>query len=111
MHLTSLDLFFWAAGFLANSALLGVLLFRHRERKFPFFTALIALVVVKTVILYFVLHHGSKYSYFITYWSLSLADTILQLCVVYEVASHVLRPMNSWAPEIRGTATLLLTLS
>jgi hypothetical protein len=96
MHPTGLDLFFWAAGFLENLGLLLVLWYRRRARSFPFFTALITLIVLKTMVLYLVLHYGTKDWYFYTYWSLTVLDTILQLCVVYEIASRVFRPLDVW---------------
>ncbi|HET6216496.1 MAG TPA: hypothetical protein VFE27_05710 [Acidobacteriaceae bacterium] len=111
MHLTDLDLLFWAAGFLENLGLLFVLWYRRRARSFPFFTALITLIVIKTVVLYFVLHYGSKDSYFYTYWSLTVLDTTLQLCVVYEIASRVFKPLDVWADDVRSSYAWLLGLS
>ena len=111
MRLTSLDFLFWAAGFLANTTLLVILFYRRRAKSFPFFTSLITLMVVKTIVLYFVLHYGSRDNYFHTYWSLSIIDTTLQLCVVYEVASLVFRPLAVWAPDLRNSFGWLLGLS
>jgi hypothetical protein len=67
MHLTGLDLLFWAAGFLENLGLLFVLWYRRRAERFPFFTALITLVVIKSIVLYLVLRYGTKDGYFYTY--------------------------------------------
>jgi hypothetical protein len=111
MRLTGLDLLFWAAGFIENSALLFVLWYRGRARGFPFFTALITLSVVKTIVLYAVLHYESKSGYFYTYWSLTLLDTMLQLCIVYEVASYVFRPLDVWAHDLRRSFAWLVGLS
>ncbi len=97
MHLTGLDFLFWAAGFMENLALLFTLWYRRRAKGFPFFTALITLSVVRTIVMYFVLDYGTKESYFHTYWSLAILDTMLELCVVYEVASRVFRPLGEWA--------------
>ncbi len=102
MHLSGIDLFFWAAGFIVHLVLLFVLFYRHRARVFPFFTALILLNVVRTVVLYLVLHYGSKDGYFYTFWSLAVLDVVAQLGVVYEVASRVFRPLDVWAPDVRG---------
>ena len=66
MHLTGLDLLFWAAGFIENLALLFVLWYRRRAKNFPFFTALITLNVVRTIVLYLVLRLGTRQSYFYT---------------------------------------------
>jgi hypothetical protein len=102
MDLTRLDLFLWAGGLLGHLTLLSVLSVRGRIRTFPFFTALIATNVARTVTLYFVRTYGTATSYCLTYWWLLLLDTVMQLCVVYEVASRVFRPLNIWAPDLRA---------
>jgi hypothetical protein len=111
VHLTGLDLLFWAAGFIENLALLCVLWYRRRAKNFPFFTALITLNVVRTIVLYLVLRLGTKANYFYTFWSLALLDTVLGLCIVYEVASRVFRPMGGWARDVRGSFIWLVGLS
>jgi hypothetical protein len=111
VHLTGLDLLFWVAGFLENVGLLFVLWYRRRASGFPFFTALITLIVIKTIVLYFVLHYGTKDCYFYTYWSLTVLDTTLQLCVVYELASLVFRPLDAWASDLRSSFVWLVSLS
>ncbi len=111
MHLTSLDLIFWAAGFLGNLGLLFVLCYRRRAKEFPVFTALVALSPTRTIILYFVLHYGSHYGYLCTYWSLAILDTMLQLGVVYEISSRVFRPLEVWAEDVRGSFVWLVGLS
>jgi len=111
MRLTSLDFLLWAAGFVAQLALLFVLWYRRRARAFPYFTALITLNVVRTTVLYFVLHHGTKAGYAYSYWSAAILDVILQLCVVYEVASRVFRPLDVWARDVRGKFAWLAGLS
>lgn len=111
MHLTGLDLLFWAAGFVENLALLLLLWYRRRAKAFPFFTALVTLVVVKTLALYFVNLYGTKKDYAYAYWTLAVLDITLQLCVVYEVASLVFRPLNVWAEDIRSSFVWLISLS
>ena len=111
MHLTGLDSFFWAASFLGHLMLLFVLWKRHRAKRFPFFTTLIATNIVRTIALYVVMHNGTKDNYFYTYWSLTVLDTILQLCIAYEMASHVFRPMGVWAPDVRKSFFWLLGVS
>ena len=96
VHLTGLDLLFWAAGFAENLALLFVLWYRSRVKEFPFFTALVTLVVIKTIALYFVNRYGTKSDYAYVYWTLAIVDMTLQLCVVYEIASLVFRPLDVW---------------
>jgi hypothetical protein len=111
MHLTGLDLFFWAAGLPVNLGLLFVLLYRRRARNFPFFTAFPALSVVRTIVLYLVFTYASKQSYFYTYWSLATVDMLLQFCIVYELASQVFRPLGEWARQMRGSFFFLVSLS
>jgi hypothetical protein len=111
LHLTGLDLFFWAAGFLGNLGLLFVLCYRRRAKEFPVFTALAALNLTRTTLLYCLLHYGTKRSYFYAYWSLAIIDTMLQLGVVYEISSRVFRPLNVWAQDVRSSFVWLLGLS
>src|ERR1700722_7067109 len=111
MRLTNLDFLFWAAGFVEQVALLYVLCYRRRARVFPYFTALITLNVVRTIVLYFVLHHGTKGGFARPFWSATVLDVILQLCVVYEVASRVFRPLDVWARDVRSKFVWLVVLS
>jgi hypothetical protein len=121
MHLTGIDFFFWAVSFSENVVLLFVLWYRRLAKSFPFFTALAMLSVIRTIVLYCVLNHGTRNSYFYsygtrnsyfyTYWSLAMLDTMLQLGIVYEIASRVFRPVGVWAPDVRGSFTWMLGLS
>jgi hypothetical protein len=111
MRLTGLDLFFWGASFLGHLVLLFVLWKRHRAKRFPFFTTLISISIVRTIALYVVMRYGTKVSYFYTYWLLAVLDTILQLCIAYEMAAHVFRPMGVWASDVRKSFFWLLSLS
>ena len=111
MHLNHTDYLLWAAGLLAHIVLLVVVSMRHRAKTFPFFTALIAANIVKTVTLYLVALHGSRSSYRITYSCLTALDLVLQLCVVYEVALHVFRPTERWAPDVRRGFVIVVAAS
>jgi len=111
MQLTGMDLLFWAAGFTVNVVLLLVLWGRHRALTFPCFTLLITIYVIRTIILYFVVLAGSKHAYLIAYLWLGSLDLILQLCVVYEMASHVFRPLGHWAPDARGGLAWIVLIS
>ena len=111
MHLTGLDLLFWAAGLGAHLALLCVLLIRQRFRGFPIFTSFILSNIGRTVALYLVELYGNKASYFYTYWSLAILDTVLQLSVVYEMYSITFRPLGKWAPDLRGSFVWLMAAS
>jgi hypothetical protein len=108
MHASVVELLFWAAGLLGHSALLIVLWARHRAETFPFFTAFIAANVVRSISLFAIAHHATKYAYLVTYVSLAIVDLVLQFCVAYELASHVFRPTDTWAPDVRGGFVILV---
>src|ERR1700722_5609620 len=111
MHLTGLDFLFWAVGFGEYTTLLLVLLIRRRFRMFPIFTAFILSNLVRTIALYFVSVYGTKASYFYSFWSFGILDTILQLSVVYEMYSHTFRPLGAWARDVRGAFVWLVAIS
>jgi hypothetical protein len=108
MRLTGLDLWFWALGFGGYLALLVVLVGRRRVRHLPIFTGLIALSTTRTVDLYLVAHYGTKQAYFYNYWCFGIADTALELAVVYELASRIFRPLGTWAPDLKRSALWLV---
>src|SRR5579859_7430430 len=111
MHLTGLDLLFWAAGLGAHVAILCVLLIRRRFRVFPLFTTFILANVGRTLALSLVELFGNKANYFYTYWALAILDTVLQLSVVYEMYSITFRPLGKWARDLRGSFVWLVALS
>jgi hypothetical protein len=102
MPLGGVGRLFWAAGFLGHALLLAVLFVKRRAPQFPFFTALIASNLLRTTILFAVISLGSETSYTWTYLGLSLVDITLQFGVLYELASHVFRPLGRWAPDVRS---------
>lgn len=108
MHLNGIDFLLWAAGFAASVILLGVLFLRDRAREFPFFTSLIAINVVRTVVLYIVARAGTSHQYLIAYLWLGTPDLVLQLCVVYELALQVFRPVRTWVAEVKTGFPLLV---
>jgi hypothetical protein len=111
MHLTGLDLLFWAVGFGEYVTLVLVLLIRRRFRMFPMFTAFILSNLARTIALIFVSVYGTKANYFYSFWSLGILDTILQLSVVYEMYSHTFRPLGAWAHDVRGAFVWLAAIS
>jgi hypothetical protein len=111
VHLDSVQFLFWAAGLFAHCVLLVVLWTRHRAETFPFFTMLIAANVLNALVLFEVARHGTKNSYLISYFAFAILDLALQLCVAYELASHVFRPAGTWAPDVRKGSILLVVVS
>jgi hypothetical protein len=111
MHLSGLDFFFWVAGFVGHVALLFVLLWRKRALKYPIFATLIGVNLVRTVVLYCVLAFGNRRQYYFTYWSLAMVDAVLQFSVVYEMAAKTLRPLGTWARDVKSGFAALIALS
>jgi hypothetical protein len=112
VHLTGIDFLLWAAGFVAHVILLAVLFARRRLQTFPVFSALIATNIVRTLALYLiVIDHGTKHSYLVAYSAFAIFDLALQLGVVYEMASHVFRPLGHWAPDVRTSFWAMVAIS
>jgi len=111
VHLTGLDLFLWALALIEHIVLLAVLWYRRAAPRFPLFTALITVSVLRTVVLYFTLRHGSSEQYFYTFWSFGFVDLAMQLGVVYELSSRVFRPLGAWAPDVRRSFAVLAAVS
>ncbi len=107
MHLTGLDLLFWALGLFEHCVLLAVLWVRHRASSFPVFTALITADVVRTLVLYCTLRFGSAESYFYVFWSFGFLDAALQLAIAYELSRLVFRPLGAWAPDVQRSFVIL----
>src|ERR1700761_1396552 len=101
MHISLLAQILWAAGFIELAALLVVLFARRRWRSFPCFTAYIAFQVLETVLLYIVHRFGNRGMYFWTYWGSAVVDLSLQIFVVFELASIVLKPTGTWVRDAR----------
>lgn len=109
MPLSGLDRLLWAAGLLGHVVLLAVLFSRKRAARFPAFTALIGCNVVRTLLLFeFFRRYGTGDRYLVAYLVTETVDVLLQLAVVYEVASHVFRPLGRWAPDTRRNLPALI---
>jgi hypothetical protein len=111
MNFKTLDLFFWAAGLLGHFILLVVLFLRGNAKTFPLFTGLIASNIAQTVALYTVHRFGTDSDYFRGYWTFAIFEVVLQLGVLYEIASIVFRPLGVWAPDVRRKLCLLVSVS
>jgi len=101
MHLSALDKFLWVTGFAGETLLLFVLFYRRRAQSFPIFTSLMAFSVVQSITMYFVYLHLAHRTYYYGYWILGTINMLIQLGVVYEIASHVFAPLGKWAPDVR----------
>jgi len=97
VHLTGIDLLFWAASFLGHVSVLSVLLLRCRAREFPVFTTFISANIARTIALFLIQHYGTKSDYFYTYWFLAVLDVMMQLGVTCEMTFRIFRPPAFWS--------------
>lgn len=100
MFSLNLDDGLWAAGFIGHAVLLFILFRKKRARVFPFFTAWVAFMFLRTILLFGVRHMGGKGAYFNVFWSAVIPDYILQAGVLYGVCFHVISPYKRAAPKI-----------
>lgn len=107
MHLSNLDKLLWAAGFLGHVALLLILVFRHRVRNYPFFSAYILFQIVSTVVLFADYRLLAAQAYATIYWSVALLDFCLLTGVLAEVALYLLRPARRWIADSLRAMTWL----
>jgi len=78
MNLSALDNALWAASLIGHVALLLILIVRKRAREFPVFTLFVASEVLRTVLLFLVLHYGTKHGYFLAYWITGFANYLFR---------------------------------
>jgi hypothetical protein len=108
MHLSAFDRSLWATGFIGEAVLLAVLFVRRRAQSFPIFTTLIAFAVARTFTLLLIFSYASPGAYYYSYWSFGAVDMLLQVGVVYEIASLVFAPLGRWAPDVRSSFIRLI---
>jgi hypothetical protein len=107
MDLSLLDRLLWIASFVGHSMLLLVLVVKGRWRAFPVFTLLIGFSTLRTILLFSIYRYGSEQVYAAVYWGAEVLDLALQLGLVYEMASIVLKPASVWVRDARPTILLL----
>lgn len=101
MHTSTLDQVLWAAGYIGHVALFLLLMWRSRLPEFPAFSTYIAFQIVTTMVLFadYRYAHGSGYASL--YWASVLLDFLLLVCVLSEMAMHLLRPASVWIADSR----------
>lgn len=102
MHVALIDMVLWLGGFAATSALLIVLIARHRWRQFPVFTLWMAYEIVTVAALYVLYARGDNLWYGRVYYAGLWPDFTLQLLVAVEIARIVLRPTGTWIQDAKG---------
>ncbi len=112
MPLSLIDKLLWLLGFLQTAGLLFVLFFKGRARSVPWFTALIAFGVTRTIVLFATYWiFGRHHEYFLVYWGAAGVDLMLQIAVVYEVARTVFERSGSWVSQARRRFYLIAVLA
>jgi hypothetical protein len=95
MHFTSIDDYLWAFGMAGELLLLAILIFRGSYKIFPVFTAYIVWLAISDPLLMLVLashHNQGGHLYSRVYFVFTLIQYAIELGVLLEIASVVLRP-------------------
>jgi hypothetical protein len=98
MHLSSWQAWSWLAGFIGYTVLMAVLVVRKRYRTFPWFTFLLALEIVQSIVLFEAHRYAKPRAYFYTYWCFEVLDSLVRVGVFFELAritSRLLRENGS----------------
>lgn len=106
MSFSLIAIVLWAAGFLGNSALLAVLIIRHRMRVVPWFASWIVFHLAYTLALFAAYRLGTKHLYAVLYWSGAFLDLLLQVGILVEIAGIVYRRGGAW---VHGAKKRLVT--
>jgi hypothetical protein len=105
VSLSLMALALWAAGSSLNAALVVVLLYKRRWKTVPWFTAWIIFQLTFAAACFVVYRVGSKETYRWVYWLGALVDFLLQIAVVFEIASSVMKRGGQW---VEGAKSALL---
>ncbi|HEX4005267.1 MAG TPA: hypothetical protein VHX60_03770 [Acidobacteriaceae bacterium] len=93
----TINLILWAVGLALQVGLLVVLYRRGLMRRFPIFTLLITLYVLRSATLYALSGHIDRDTMTALYDFLSMADVALQLGVAAEIALSLVRGRGEWS--------------
>ncbi len=99
MHQSALESVMWALSVVARLLLLSVLLSRRLYRPFPVFTAWIAFSVLLDPLYYLVFRSASPATYSRFYFAMTFPDEMLQIGILLEIISNVLRPVKRSLPK------------
>lgn len=102
MHFSLLARVLWASSFAVDLAMLAVLLVRHRWRNFPLLTSYFVFSFVRTIADFTAYMLNAHLLYRDFYYSFLVVDYVLQVAVILEIASIVLRPTGSWVRDARA---------
>jgi len=94
----SLDIALWLAYIVVEAAVVGMLIYRRVWRVLPVFCCYCAWDILSNVGAY-VSKQYYPTSYFHVYFAATILDSVLQFCVLVELAWSVLRPVRSSLPR------------
>jgi hypothetical protein len=97
MTRTAINDCFWSLGLASQCCLFALLFLRGIARRLPFFTALLAFYLLRSILLVVLFGHVDPDAYSTTYSGLSVLDLLLQLLVAIEIAVRLTRISGGWA--------------
>src|SRR5882762_3467514 len=108
MGLSALDTVLWAATIVMLAVLVATLVFKKRFRVAPWFTIWTSSGLTLTLALYATYRSGRSSLYVTLYWGWAVADLLLQLAVITEIARSVLKRNGRW---VAGTHIRFLAMA
>jgi len=90
----SLDAIFWVAGIVAETSVIGLLVYRHIWRTLPFFFVYNVWILLGGAAGYAVMHLYPA-AYLTTYLAETGLDSALQFCVLVELTWSIFRPLRA----------------
>lgn len=109
MQASQLDYILWIAGFFAELLLVVTLIARKGYRSFPIFTAWISWNVFSDVLLYTLFRDTSSKAYARADFTEFIVESLLELCVLFEIATNVLAPAGRTFPKALSISLGALT--
>ena len=97
----SLDTLLFDSAWVAEAAVIGLLLYRRMWLTFPVFLVYSAWSLVSNTTLYFLFLRfgGASSSYATAYFADIIVDSVLQFCVLLELGWSILRPLRPAPPR------------
>ncbi len=114
LTLSWLDSVLWLGGFIVETTLVLVLVFRKQLKGLSVFMPFIAYGSVKTIICFLVSRYGTRNEYFWVYWIGSFGSDPIEYWLLAQIVRDALRPLKIWGRSIQRSmqmwgATILVT--
>lgn len=100
LNLSWLGKAIWLVGFIIETSLVFVLVFRKKLKGLPVFMPFIAYGSLKTIVLFLTSWYGTKREYFWTYWIGAFASDPIEYWLLAEIVRDALRPLKVWGKSI-----------